>query len=276
MRDTVGFLGVGNMGSALLKGAIGKGVLSNSQVWVFDRVLERGIRVSSELGVNLARDPEDLVSVANIIFVCVKPQDAKELLEGISGLELGGKILVSIMAGVSTQLIKALLRQEIPVIRAMPNTPLLVGEGVTALCYSGLPKKGTAYVVASIFQAVGKVIEVEEELMDVITAVAGSGPGFVFRIMEAFVQEAVEAGISRANSVEMVVQTFLGAAKLARETQKELSELREMVTSKGGTTEAGLKIFQELNLESGLKQMLQAATARSKALNQELSSKLSQ
>ncbi len=263
------------MGSAILNGALNKGILGAQDILALDKVQERTSKLKDS-GINIAKGIEELVEGSKTIFLCVKPQDSKEVLDTLSKCELGKRLIVSIMAGVSIGTMRRLLGLEVSIVRAMPNTPLLVGEGVTAISYNGHRREEHLPLVKAIFGSLGLVFEVDETLMDPITALSGSGPGFVFKLMEVFWEAGRELGIPEGMAKEMVIQTFLGAARLSKESQMELPQLREMVTSKGGTTEAGLKRFSELNLDRSLKETLKAASSRASAINEELSLKLTQ
>ncbi len=271
----IGFVGVGNMGSALIKGSIKKGALMGSDVLAFDKDQDKLTGLERELGIRGARGLGDLTE-CNILFLCVKPQDILGLLFEIKPPLKPDTIMVSIAAGISIWAIESVLGKGTPIIRAMPNTPALIGEGVTAICANEFVPKNGLEKVKSIFQGVGHVVEVEERDMDLITALSGSGPGFVFRIMESFIEAAKGLGLEEGLAKELVLRTFLGAARLATEDLRGLKDLREMVTSKGGTTQAGLTIYEELDLDSAISKMLLAASIRAKELGEALLSKLSE
>jgi len=272
----VGFVGTGNMGSALIEGALNKGVCHKNQIVFCEKSHSKSQEIIRFFGLKRCGELKEMLRESDLIFVCVKPQDSKEVLEEIGRHIKEDQLLISIMAGISIDLIQRLLGRKHSVVRAMPNTPILVGEGITAICYRDISSFEGLRVVKEIFSAVGEVVEVEEDLMDAITALSGSGPGFVFRLMEAFVEGGLELGIPLDIAKRLVIQTFSGASRLAKLSPKELKELREMVTSKGGTTQAGLERFSQLEIGQGLKEILKAATFRAKELNKELFSKLSQ
>jgi pyrroline-5-carboxylate reductase len=163
-------------------------------------------------------------------------------------------------------MIRDTIGMDIPLIRVMPNTPALVQKGVSALAAGNLVTRDHMLTAKRIFGAVGEIVEVEEAMMDAVTSLSGSGPGYVFRVMECMVDAGVAVGLERETSLSLVVQTFLGAAHLAKESEHTLSRLREMVTSPGGTTAAGLAVFDRMGLEDTIKKAVEAACNRSQEL----------
>jgi pyrroline-5-carboxylate reductase len=276
IKMVVGFIGAGNMGGALIEGALGRKVIERDGIVFCEKDDPRAQEILQRFNIKRLGQLAQLIRESEIVFLCVKPQDSKDVLEEVGRFIKEGQLLVSIMAGVSIELIQRLLGRNAAVVRAMPNTPALIGEGITAICHRDARSSERLELVKAIFSSVGEVVEVKEEWMDAITAISGSGPGFVFRMMEVFVGAGVELGIPQDISKRLVVQTFLGASRLSKVSSKDLGELRGMVTSKGGTTQAGLEKFSELKVDAALTEVLKAATFRAKELNRELFSKLSQ
>jgi pyrroline-5-carboxylate reductase len=160
-------------------------------------------------------------------------------------------------------MIHSIISRDIPLIRVMPNTPALIQKGVSALASGSLATSEHMAVARSIFDAVGETVVVSEEMMDAVTAISGSGPGYVFKIMESFVRAGERLGFDEETAARLVIQTVLGAAHLAHESENSLSHLREMVTSPGGTTAAGLAVLNEKGLEDIIHEALNAACRRS-------------
>jgi len=172
-------------------------------------------------------------------------------------------LVVSIAAGIPLNFMESSLNEGCRAIRVMPNTPAFVQKGMSAIAYASNVKSEYVNWALDIFNSVGDTIVVDEQMIDVITAVSGSGPGFIFRIMECMVEGAIKLGLEEKDAVKLVIQTFIGASFLAKESGKSLSELREMVTSPKGTTEAGLLVFEKRGLKEVISEAIQAAYKRS-------------
>jgi len=200
----------------------------------------------------------------------VKPQNIKEVLEEIRDVIGVDQLIISIAAGVSISAISRTLKKDIPIIRVMPNTPAIVQKGISGICYGPNVKEEHINVALDIFNSVGETIIVEEDMIDLITAVSGSGPGFVFRLMETMVEAAVKIGASRDDAKKLVIQTFFGASCLAKETSQSLSELREMVTSPKGTTEAGLRVLNGERIDEIIYKTIYAAYNRAIEIKKQL------
>jgi len=259
-------LGCGNMGSAIVRGVIEAGVFENEELLGYDVVQEKAGRLEEELGIRAERDIELVVREADIILIAVKPQNMRELLEQLRGLVGKDKLVISIAAGIRTEFIEGVLG-EIPVVRVMPNTPALVGEGMAAVCCGRFAGDSEAEIAEKIFGALGKVIRVREEQMDAITALSGSGPAYLFFLIEIMEEAARSLGIEPEKAQLLARQTALGAAKLAVEAGVDARELRRQVTSPGGTTEAAFKVLEEAGVGEIFVRAIQAAARRSEELS---------
>ena len=259
----IGFIGAGNMANALLKGLINSGLYTAEQLAASDSDEEKLRGVFDSLGVKAFSSNIDLARESNIIIFSVKPQVIRDVLEEIKDDIKGDDLVISIAAGIPIKMIQSIIGHEIPIIRVMPNTPALIQRGVSALAPGKRATSDHMDMAKVIFDAVGKSVVVDEAMMDAVTALSGSGPGFVFKIMECFVQAGVEQGFDEQTALQLVIQTFLGAAHLAEESDLSLSRLREMVTSPGGTTAAGLASFEEKGLADTIKGAVDAACRRS-------------
>jgi pyrroline-5-carboxylate reductase len=274
---TIGFLGCGNLAESLIKGLISSGAVSEGRIVASDRIGSRLIHIAETYEIKVFNKNYEVAGVADIIFITVKPADVPELLSEVAPVLSAGmgaeKLLISAAAGVTTSsILKGLrdggLKGLVPVIRAMPNTPVIAKEGAIAL--SAGPGAGDKELKAAkkLFGAVGEVVVIEDEaLMDAVTGLSGSGPAYVFLIIDALVDAGVAQGLKRDTAKTLAVQTVLGAARLAKESEKDLLGLREMVTSPGGTTIEGLKKLEEADIRQALINAVAAATKRSRELS---------
>lgn len=258
----LGFIGAGNMATALIKGLVKSGVYDSERLAVSDIDQGKVKELHDQFGVKAFSSNRDLVEQSDIVMLSVKPQNMREVLEGIREELRDDHLLISIAAGIPLRMIFGVLGREIPAVRVMPNTPALIQKGMSALASGDKVSPDLMETAQGIFEAVGETVIVQEEMMDAVTAVSGSGPGYVFRIMECFVQAGTAVGFDKETSLRLVVQTVLGAAHLANESDKSLTQLREMVTSPGGTTAAGLSVFESKGLENMIEEVVKAARDR--------------
>jgi pyrroline-5-carboxylate reductase len=267
--DTIGFIGSGNMAEAIIKGILSSGLYKPQDIMASDVQPERLDYIAKTYKVKTTSNNEELVNYAKVVLLCVKPQSVKQMLDEIEHKIHDNSLVISIAAGITTTcLTKRLGRCRI--IRAMPNTPAMVGEGATALFSANADKASVEYAV-KLFSAVGRAVVVgSEDLIDAVTAVSGSGPAYFFLLMEQMIEAAVKLGLERKTAVQLVLQTAKGASLLAdsQHPAQSPSELRQKVTSPGGTTEAALKIFNEHQFDVIVKKALTAARDRSRQLAQ--------
>ncbi|MHC1701384.1 MAG: pyrroline-5-carboxylate reductase [Humidesulfovibrio sp.] len=233
MNRSVGFIGVGNMGSAIIKG------LAAQKLAVHGCDLDRAKieALAAEVGLTPEASPKDVVRACRYVILAVKPQHLPAVLEDIAPKLTKKHCLLSIAAGVTQERLRSLSGGRCPVVRVMPNTPALVGAGVFALCFDdpALDDERRDFVRA-MHAPLGQVHELPEKLFDAFTSVAGCGPAYVFYVMDAIVESGVNLGLTRAQSTQIVKALFSGSAKLAEESGLHLSELREMVSSPAGST----------------------------------------
>lgn len=233
MNRSVGFIGVGNMGSAIIKG------LAAQKLAVHGCDLDRAKleALAAEVGLKPEATPKDVVRACRYVILAVKPQHLASVVEDIAPKLTKKHCLMSIAAGVTLERLRTLSGSRCPVVRIMPNTPALVGAGVFALCFDDptLDDERRDFVRA-MHAPLGQVHELPEKLFDAFTAVAGCGPAYVFYVMDAIVEAGVNLGLPRAQSTQIVKALFSGSAKLAEESSLHLSELREMVSSPAGST----------------------------------------
>ncbi len=262
----LGFIGGGNMGTALIKGVLKAGLLEPSNILVSDISEERLEFLAGEYGVQTFNSNKDVVDNSDVIILAVKPQVMSAVLEGIKGEVGDAHLLISIMAGVKLATISSVLGKEVPMIRVMPNTPALVLEGASAIACGSKATEEHRDLALSIFSAVGEVVEVEEKLIDAVTGLSGSGPAYILLVIEALTDGGVMAGLPRPVASKLAVQTTLGAAKLMAETGLHSASLKDQITSPGGTTIYGLEVLESGGVRGLLIQAVQTAARRSAEL----------
>lgn len=261
---TLGVLGVGNMGEALVRGVVSRGALPASRVVVFDPRADRCDALRDGLGVTVAASAEDLAGRVDALLLCVKPQVLVAILTDPVGPALRpGALVISVAAGVTLAALEAAVPGATPVIRAMPNTPCLVGAGVSAWATGAAATADHGAVAATILGAVGDAYEVEEHELDAVTAVSGSGPAYVFHLMEAMIEGGVKAGLDPERVRAFVLGTVRGAAALALASDVPPGELRRRVMSPGGTTEAAVRALDDAGFQAGVIRAVAAARDRS-------------
>jgi pyrroline-5-carboxylate reductase len=262
----VGFIGGGNMGEALIKGVVAAGLVPPSAIYASD-VRHGHLRtLEQRYGIQPTHDNAELVSRVDVVILAVKPQIMASVLEHIAPAVSREKLLISIAAGVPTKTIRAGLGKEARLIRVMPNTPALVLEGVTAVAKAHGLESGDLDTASEIFSAVGRVVTVDEELMDAVTGLSGSGPAYVAIVIESLADGGVKMGLDRATAMTLATQTVLGTARLALETGLHPGALKDMVSSPGGTTIAGIAALEESGVRHAFIKAVERATQRSREL----------
>ena len=262
----IAFLGGGNMAGALIKGMLVSGVALADRILVSDVSNERLEHLHATYGITVDRSNKDAAAKADIILLCVKPQIIDVVLSKIEPVADTDKLVISIAAGVTIGRIEKMLANRPRVIRVMPNTPALVLSGAAAIATGSAATAEDLKAAQQIFGAVGRAVVVEEKLMDAVTGLSGSGPAYVFTIIEALTDAGVKEGIPRPLALELAAQTVYGAAKMVLETGEHPVRLRDMVTSPGGTTIEGLHMLEKGNLRATLMNAVEAAAHRSREL----------
>ena len=263
----VGIIGAGNMGEVLIRGLIQSGRVKKTDIIASDVNQDRLDYISKTYGVRIAASNTKLVEQASIVIVAVKPQNIDDLLEELAASSHEGHLFISIAAGVTTEKLAAKMHHRSGIIRVMPNAPASVLAGIAALCPGRNVSEADLQRAVSIFECVGKAVIIKNEaLMDVVTGLSGSGPAFVFLVIESLSDAGVQLGISRKESSLLAAQTVYGAAKMLLETGKHPSELKDIVATPGGTTFAGLKMLEKGNFRSTIMEAVEAATVRSREL----------
>ncbi len=265
-NSKIAFLGAGNMAEALVAGIV-KAKLSEPEFVLATDITPARLEILKDrYQIQVGVKNLDAVLWADIIVLCVKPQVMNDVLTEIQSSLSEKQLVISVAAGVSINRMQDKIGQTIPLVRAMPNTPAVIQEGVTALAgCSGLSLEQLS-VAQTLFESVGRVVVVDEALMDAVTGLSGSGPAYVYLAIEALIDGGVRVGLPRNIAHVLAVQTVLGAAKMVRETNEHPAVLKDRVTSPGGTTIAGLQRLEEGGLRATLIDAVEAATNRSREL----------
>jgi pyrroline-5-carboxylate reductase len=262
----VGFVGAGNMGEALIKGLTEASLVPAEAIYATDVRLERMRELDRQYGIQVASSNPELVRQADVVILAVKPQIIEPVLREIAAAVTRRKLVISIAAGVSIAKLRSGLGKDARLIRVMPNTPALVLEGVTAIAKSDGLEPGDLDTAGEIFSAVGRVVVLDEELMDAVTGLSGSGPAYVAVVIESLADGGVRMGLDRITAMTLATQTVLGAAKLLLETGLHPGALKDMVSSPGGTSIAGIAALEEGGIRTTFIKAVERATQRSREL----------
>ena len=257
---TLGVVGAGVMGQTLIRGLLASGLASRDRLWAGDKNGATCESASQQLQIPVESEYQSRVPTSDLILMCVKPGDAPVVLAALRNAGLRREtLLISILAGVSTDRIESLLGSENPVVRAMPNTPAIVGEGMTVVCRGRYASKTDLERARHVFEGVGKCVPVDEIHFNAITALSGSGPGYQFLIMEALADAGVRVGLPRQLALTLVAQTALGAARMVLSTGRHPASLRDDVTTPAGCTIAGLLMLEDGRIRSVLARAVEEA-----------------
>jgi pyrroline-5-carboxylate reductase len=277
MDINAAFIGGGNMGGALIRGLIARG-LAPERISVGEAVQARRLQLADELGVRVSADNPEAASGADVVVLAVKPQDMAATTQHLAGVLARRKPLVlSIAAGIRAADIQNWCGAGIPVVRAMPNRPALNNAGASALYAGSSVEPAQRKLAEDVLGAAGTTVWVpEESLLDVVTALSGSGPAYFFLLAELMTDAAVKLGLPRESARELAVQTLYGSGRMARDSDGDLARLRAEVTSKGGTTEAAVRSFDAANLRDIVAAALTAATERGREMARAFGEKTAQ
>ena len=263
----VAFIGCGNMGSVLISGTLKSGLISKDKVLVTDIRPERLEYIREREGISITEKNREAVEKSDVIVLAVKPQVIGKVLSEIRDVVTGDKVIISIAAGITTGFIEEALGKEVPVVRVMPNTPCLVKTGASGISPGKYAGEQEETIAEEMFRGVGIVVKVPEQMLDAVTALSGSGPAYIFYIIESLIEAGMEMGLSEDDARKLVSQTVLGAARMFVETGESPQVLRAKVTSPGGTTEAALKYLEEKGFQKILIAAVKEAAKRSKELS---------
>ena len=261
----IGVFGLGNMGSAIISGILSAGITTESGITACDVDQAKTTQAKDSLKISISSESE-LCDRSDLLILAVKPFDALALLGRVRE-SLVGKVLMSVCAGVSIANMASVIGSDKKIVRVMPNTPLLVGEGASCIAYNPHVTGDEKDFIQKLFESTGLALEVDEKLMDAVTGLSGSGPAFVFLFIEALADGGVKAGLPRDIALKLAGQTVLGSAKLLMESGKHPGELKDMVTSPAGTTIEGLSILEKASFRGSLIDAVYQAAMRSKELS---------
>lgn len=261
--DSLGFIGAGAMASAIVRAVASKGLLAAEKCAATDVIAEKAQALARELGIRAEPDAARLAQTSANLVLAVKPQDMMNALAAIRGDVSADHLIISIAAGIPTAAIEGALPDGTRVVRVMPNTPAMVGEGAAGVAGGKHATPKDILAVCALFEALGMAAEVDESDLDAITALSGSGPAYVFKFIECMEEAGREMGLDPELAHRFTMQTFVGGIRLASESKESVAELRRRVTSPGGTTAAALEVFAQRGLDQTIKDALKAARDRS-------------
>ncbi|AIQ13462.1 pyrroline-5-carboxylate reductase [Paenibacillus durus] len=249
INHKVVFHGAGSMAEAIVRGLIARSVIYADNVVMLNRSSsERLAELRSRYGVNGTNDPEhkdEYLRTSPVIVLAMKPKDAAAAIRDLAPLLTDGQLIVSVIAGLSIRTIQGLLGKKQPVVRTMPNTSSSIGLGATGIAFSKEVSEEQRKLALNIFEAVGLTAVIDEERMETLTGISGSGPAYIYYMMEAMIAAGIRGGLSKEQSAELTVQTVLGAARMVQQTGEEPAALRKKVTSPGGSTQAALEVLDK-------------------------------
>ncbi len=259
-------IGTGRMGETLIRVLLREGVVTPERVVATARRAQRLGKLADELGIEIAPDNHAAVQGADLILLCTKPQTADAVCAELSPTLGPNQVLVSILAGVSCAYLEERLSERVPVVRAMPNTPSLLGAGMTAVCKGRAADDDDLATVAHVFEQLGRTVALDEKYFDAVTGLSGSGPAFIYVMIEALAEGGVKVGLPRGVATELAAQTCLGAARMVLETGHHPAVLKDAVTTPAGCTIDGLLTLEEGGLRVTLIKAVVEATRRAREL----------
>jgi pyrroline-5-carboxylate reductase len=262
----VAFLGGGRMGEALVSGLLRSGGRGKDEIMITARREERAKELADKLGVVATLSNSEAVKWASTLVLTVKPQDMEALLEQISEPLAPDKLVISFAAGIRTSFIERFAPPGTPVVRVMSNVPVLVDEAMSVISPGAAAEDKHLSVAEELLGSVGRVIRLPEKHQDAVTATSGSGPAYFFLLAEAMIEACILLGLSRDVATELIIQTMVGSAKMLRDTHKHPVELREMVTSPGGTTIMAIRHLEQAGVRAAFLNAIDAACKRSAEL----------
>ncbi len=261
-------LGAGNMGSALIRGIAKSQLLSPKNIIACDVNEKALLPLKNELKIQITKDPVKAVQSADVVLLAVKPVIVPSLLQSIHSSLRESQLLLSIVAGLKIHSLESLCGRAMPIVRVMPNIAATVGMSATAIAVNRKVTHQQQKIATKIFESVGTVVSVGEEQLDAVTGLSGSGPAYIFLLIEALIDGGVKMGLPRTTASTLAIQTVLGAATMVRETQLHPAILRDLVTTPGGTTIQGIHVLETKGFRSTLMEAVAAATRRSQELSE--------
>ncbi|MDR3564895.1 MAG: pyrroline-5-carboxylate reductase [Negativicutes bacterium] len=265
----IGFIGGGAMGEALIRGMLQAKLVNASQITINDVVQERLDYLAASLGVSTSLDSQEVAGNVDVLFLTIKPQTINDVLDNIAPVVDKKTTVISIVAGITIATLQGRL-PGVPIVRVMPNTAVAVGAGMSAIALGKYASAQAGELASAVFASVGRVVTVNEDAMDAVTGLSGSGPAFVYLLIDALADAGVRVGFSRPMALTLAAQTLYGAAKMVLETGEHPAKLRDMVTSPGGTSIAGIHVLEQKGVRAALIDAVVAATNRSREMGQKM------
>ncbi|MBP9733900.1 MAG: pyrroline-5-carboxylate reductase [Candidatus Omnitrophica bacterium] len=262
----VAIIGCGNMGASIIRGLV-EASFYPQNLHITDADTKKTNELKKDLGVKIAKTNRQAASIADAVILAVKPQVLDSVVDDLATILPPTTLVISIAAGVPVSRIRKSLKDKNPVIRVMPNLPALIGQGISAYALGPGCTPKHRQITELILKSIGSAVEVKESLMDVVTAVSGSGPAYCFLLAEKMIESAYELGLKSQTAKQLVYQTFLGSAKMMAAGEADPDELIARVASKGGTTEAALKVFRSRGFGKVVKEAMTAAQRRAVELS---------
>lgn len=262
----IGFVGLGNMAKAMISGIIGSGIAKAEEIYGSSRTKETLEKVVGEYGINGCTDNGQVVVNADVVIFAVKPQMYENVIKTVAEFITEDKLVVSIAPGKTLKWLSDLIPGKAKIVRCMPNTPALVGEGCTGVCRNEYVNTEDFSKVMCVLESFGKAYEVQEYMMDAVVAVSGSSPAYIFMLIEAMADGAVMSGLPRSEAYKFAAQSVLGSAKLMLETGKHPAELKDMVCSPAGTTIEAVKVLEEKGFRAAIIAAEKACADKSKGI----------
>ncbi|MFB5282064.1 pyrroline-5-carboxylate reductase [Peribacillus sp. Hz7] len=271
------FIGAGSMAEAIISGLVAQQVVDPKNINVTNKSNEaRLASLNEKYGVTGTRNIQEAMKEADVVLLAVKPKDMLATMQSIQPYITTEMMLVSVAAGVHTASLEGIAAKEVAVIRAMPNTSATVGQSATAISTNAYTSAEQRQTAITLFETIGSVVVVEEEQLDAVTGLSGSGPAYLYYLVEAMEKSAQDLGLDAGTAKQLIIQTMLGAAEMLKHSTKSPATLRKEVTSPGGTTEAGLKVLQNYEVDRAFIACIEEATVQSKRMGKQISDQLAQ
>jgi pyrroline-5-carboxylate reductase len=265
----LGFIGTGNVASAILGGIVAAGLVKPERIFCYDKDPERLWSARNIATFNCCKSNIEVLEKCEAVFLAVKPKDVPDVLKEIKGKATNSHLIITVCAGIKTSYIERELDTDIRIVRVMPNTPMLLKCGASALSKGKFATEEDLALALTFFNVVGVAVEVEEKDLDAVTGLSGSGPAYIFYMTECLINAGVQVGLSPDISEILTKQMVLGAARMITERKESLKTLREMVTTPGGTTAAGFTVLHGANYDKLIGETVKKATDRSRELGEE-------
>ena len=263
---TIVFVGAGSMAQAMIHGWVKEGTVFPENIYVMNKSDHKKLSsLKGKYGIQLVTDHTDIWKKADLVILAMKPKDAQDGIQAIASLLPSTAVVLSIMAGVPMQTIESGLGKR-PICRCMPNTSATIGMSASAVAWNNQMKSTEKKEILQLLHTIGLVKEVDEEQLHIVTALAGSGPAYIYYLVESFEKAAIKNGLNQQVARELIIQTIAGSAEMLKQSSESPATLRKQVTSPGGTTEAGIQLLQECNFEDIIANCLNKAEKRSREL----------